>query len=131
MKLKKLKITKYKNLENLEIDFMDSNITAILGKNGSGKSNLFEFISEIFLDIAEGKKPSSSYFLEYYLWVNNEYTNIIIEYDTKYQISINSKKDKKSYTKIPKTYEKYLPRFIFAYYSGINQRLKKDLINQS
>lgn len=55
MKLKKLKIKKYKNLENLEIDFMDSNITAVLGQNGCGKSNLFEFISEIFLDIDEGK----------------------------------------------------------------------------
>lgn len=125
MKLKKLKIKKYKNLENLEIDFMDSNITAVLGQNGCGKSNLFEFISEIFLDIDEGKKPSSNYKIEYSLWVDSKTVNVTIEYDSKYKICIDSVDDKKTYVKVPKTYEKYLPRFIFAYYSGTNQRLKK------
>ncbi len=130
MKLKKIQIEKYKNLKNITIDFMDSNITAVLGKNGCGKSNLFEFISEIFLDIDEGKKPSSRYKLEYSLWVNNNIANVIIEYDDKYHITIDSKKDNKIYTKIPKIYEKYLPRFIFAYYSGANERLK-ERFNQS
>ncbi len=125
MKLKKLEIEKYKNLENLEIDFMDSNITAVLGQNGCGKSNLFEFISEIFLDIDEGKKPSSNYKIEYSLWVDNKTVDVTIVYDSKYKISIDSVDDKKTYAKVPKTYEKYLPRFIFAYYSGTNQRLKK------
>lgn len=125
MKLKKLKIEKYKNLENLEIDFINSNITAVLGQNGCGKSNLFEFISEIFLDIDEGKKPSSNYKIEYSLWVDNKTINVTIEYDSKYNISIDSVDDKKTYAKVPKTYEKYLPKFIFAYYSGTNQRLKK------
>ena len=125
MKLKKLEIEKYKNLENLEIDFMDSNITAVLGQNGCGKSNLFEFISEIFLDIEEGKKPSSNYKIEYSLWVDNKTVDVTIVYDSKYKISIDSVDDKKTYAKVPKTYEKYLPRFIFAYYSGTNQRLKK------
>lgn len=125
MKLKKLEIEKYKNLENLEIDFMDSNITAVLGQNGCGKSNLFEFISEIFLDIDEGKKTSSNYKIEYSLWVDNKTVDVTIVYDSKYKISIDSVDDKKTYAKVPKTYEKYLPRFIFAYYSGTNQRLKK------
>ncbi len=125
MKLKTLKIQKYKNLENFEIDFENSNVTAILGQNGCGKSNLFEFISEIFLDIDEGKTPLSNYELSYSLWIDNKNTDITIIYNDKYKVIINNNKDKKTYTKYPKAYEKYLPRFIFAYYSGANDRLKK------
>ena len=125
MKLKTLKIQKYKNLENFEIDFENSNITAILGQNGCGKSNLFEFIAEIFINIDEREKPSSNYEINYSIWIDNKNTDVTISYNQRYKILIDNKQDNKTYTNFPLSYEKYLPRFIFAYYSGTNKRLKK------
>ena len=48
MRLKKIKIGKYKNLSNFECEFSNSNISAFIGNNGSGKSNLLEVITEVF-----------------------------------------------------------------------------------
>ena len=93
MKLKTLKIQKYKNLKNFEIDFESSNITAILGQNGCGKSNLFEFIADIFINIDEKEKPSSNYEINYSLRIDNKNTDVTIAYDQKYKIIIDNKKD--------------------------------------
>ena len=48
MKLKRIVIQKYKNLEDFKCEFSDSNISAFIGNNGSGKSNLLEVITEVF-----------------------------------------------------------------------------------
>lgn len=48
MKLLRVTIKKYKNLENFDCVFPDSNISAFIGNNGSGKSNLLEAITEAF-----------------------------------------------------------------------------------
>lgn len=48
MRIKKISIEKYKNLVNFECEFSDSNISAFIGNNGSGKSNLLEAITEVF-----------------------------------------------------------------------------------
>ena len=53
MKLLYLYIEKYKNLENVEIDFskQDKNTTVFIGENGAGKSNLLEAIAKIFTSL--------------------------------------------------------------------------------
>lgn len=48
MRIRKISIEKYKNLVNFECEFSDSNISAFIGNNGSGKSNLLEVITEVF-----------------------------------------------------------------------------------
>lgn len=49
MKLKYLKVDGYKNLNNIEIYFnKDSSVCALIGNNGSGKSNVLEVITRIF-----------------------------------------------------------------------------------
>lgn len=48
MRIKKISVEKYKNLVNFECEFSDSNISAFIGNNGSGKSNLLEVITEVF-----------------------------------------------------------------------------------
>lgn len=68
MRLKKLYIYNYKNLKNLTIDFESGEgLTILTGKNGSGKSNVIEFISSIFYDVHRnsGMKTESNYSLEY------------------------------------------------------------------
>lgn len=80
MKLKRLWINGYKNLNELELDFTDKNgILVLIGNNGSGKSNIIEAISEIFTALFKmgtpDRKPKFQYEIEYIL-NNNKYYHI-------------------------------------------------------
>lgn len=48
MKIRHVSIKKYKNLKDFDCVFSDSNISAFIGNNGSGKSNLLETITSVF-----------------------------------------------------------------------------------
>jgi predicted ATP-dependent endonuclease of OLD family len=68
MRLEKLKIiTRFKNLEDFEIDFSNkAGITVLIGNNGSGKSNILEAISSIFAGLYDNKyNPNFNYELSY------------------------------------------------------------------
>ena len=56
MKLKKLKIKKYKNLLDFEANFeFGQGLSIFIGNNGSGKSNVLEAISGIFANAYSAK----------------------------------------------------------------------------
>lgn len=55
MRLKSLYISEYKNLKNLNLTLADNFLEVFVGKNGSGKSNLFEALIEIFRHIYESE----------------------------------------------------------------------------
>lgn len=56
MKLRKLYIGKYKNLQDFDLDFESGKgLTILIGNNGSGKSNILEAISAIFANAYAGK----------------------------------------------------------------------------
>lgn len=57
MKLLKLYISGYKNLKDVKIDFSNTNVTALIGNNGSGKSNVLESISAIFAGLYRERTP--------------------------------------------------------------------------
>ena len=69
MKLLKLYVDGYKNLNNINFDFSKANGRAlIVGTNGSGKSNLIEVLSAIFYACYYEKKnvePDFRFELEY------------------------------------------------------------------
>lgn len=48
MRIKRVSVGRYKNLHDFECKFLDSNISAFIGSNGSGKSNLLEVITKAF-----------------------------------------------------------------------------------
>lgn len=57
MKLKSLYIKDYKNIKDQTFDFSSNNgYIALIGENGSGKSNLLEAISLIFKDLYNNEK---------------------------------------------------------------------------
>ncbi|MDV3002884.1 MAG: hypothetical protein N5P05_004539 (plasmid) [Chroococcopsis gigantea SAG 12.99] len=60
MRLKSIYISQYKNLNNFTLNF-DSNcfIDIFVGKNGSGKSNFFEALIEIFHHLYDYDKDGS------------------------------------------------------------------------
>jgi len=58
MRLNYLKIDRFKNLNGFAVDFdekCEEPVTVLLGRNGSGKSNLFEALIIIFRDLITGK----------------------------------------------------------------------------
>lgn len=125
MRINWLKIKEDRNLRNFEIDFDETvPITVLLGRNGSGKSNLFEDIVEIFIALEEVSPVSRfAYEIEYYCHENL----IHIAADPsrnaqRIQISVNGAKVSPSQFK--KKLHDYLPRHVFAYYSGWNGRLE-------
>ena len=72
MRLKRLKIDGFKNLNNFELDFTEKDGTTVLiGNNGSGKSNVLEAISAIFTGLFKmstpQRKPKFEYEIEYEL----------------------------------------------------------------
>lgn len=58
MKLERLWIKVYKNLRNCEIEFPEPHLlNAVIGSNGSGKSNVVEAILHILIGVYFSKPP--------------------------------------------------------------------------
>lgn len=144
MRLDKLRIDRFKNLQNFSIDFdEDSQTTVLVGRNGSGKSNLLEALTIIFRDLDLGEPPQFGYELRYFC--RNYHIKIIAKPDnpkerikvlvkdiTKpvVQTSILNPEDDGfedlSFAKFRQdAREKYLPRYVFGYYSGPSNRMEK------
>lgn len=142
MKINSLWISKYKNVENLTLDFNTSHlITLLVGKNGLGKSNLIEILAFIFRDLEALIKEE-----EYLNWSNQkDHFEFTIEYTCRgnslkvickhqdFQVFLRNDKDEE----IPVTFknfiknrkEEYLPQYVIGYYSGENKRVR-DIIKQ-
>ncbi|HBX1762861.1 TPA: chromosome segregation protein SMC, partial [Klebsiella pneumoniae subsp. pneumoniae] len=69
MKVDKLYIrSRFKNLENVKVDFDENHLmTVVVGRNGSGKSNVLEALVSIFRNLDLGEAPAFSYELTYRL----------------------------------------------------------------
>lgn len=69
MKVDKLHIrSRFKNLENVKVDFDEDHLmTVVVGRNGSGKSNVLEALVLIFRNLDLGEAPPFSYELVYRL----------------------------------------------------------------
>lgn len=107
-------ITEYKNLKDFKIDFDGSSfIDVFVGKNGTGKSNLFEAIIEIFRHL-----------------FNNEYL-IRFDYQIKYELEGNEFEIKSSNGELEINGKKGamkkadLPDNVIIYYSGHNEKISE------
>lgn len=125
MRINWLRVSQYGNLKNFEIDFDEKEATTvIIGRNGSGKSNLFEVIVEIFRELELVQSPSFSYALQYLCRDN------VIEVDadpkrrTK-RLNIKVNDNPVSQKEFKENLDIYLPSYIFAYYSGWSDRLER------
>lgn len=126
MRLDWLRIPSYGNLQNFEIDFDEKQPTTVLmGRNGSGKSNLIEAIVEIFRELELVRVPSFAYMLRYTCCEQ------VIELDAdperankRLQISVDGQSITQKAFK--ENIDTYLPSYVFAYYSGWSSRLEKQ-----
>lgn len=66
MRLTSLTISQYKNLRDFSLSFEgNSFIDLFVGKNGSGKSNLFEALTEIFRHLFDSDKEKGNLGFDY------------------------------------------------------------------
>ncbi|WP_336213930.1 AAA family ATPase [Enterobacter sp. P82] len=159
MKVDKLHIrSRFKNLENVTVDFdQDHLMTVIVGRNGSGKSNVLEALVSIFRNLDLGEAPPFSYELVYRLGEphsidqpSDRWLEVIIDADPtrgtlakQYEVCVRDLlsgetpadmfADKPQGITIPFSKVKrdkegaapYLPKYVFAYYSGPSDRLER------
>lgn len=138
MRIKRLWISKYKNIEDLTLCFDNKLTTLLVGLNGSGKSNILEATSIIFreLDLADTSKDlsqeNSSFFFEFEIEYSCKGYDINIEADHS-TLTIETKLSSKdeeyrviSFSEFKRDRrKKYLPDFIIGYYSGENKRIRE------
>ena len=63
IRITRLKIIGFKNIVNQTLDFTNHNgLTLLIGNNGSGKSNVLEFISDVFKNLLAGEQNFQSNF---------------------------------------------------------------------
>jgi len=148
MRLGYLKIDRFKNLNGFEVDFDETcqePVTVVLGRNGSGKSNLFEALVIIFRDLIKGRPTIDfGYDLRYSLKggavavrVWNPRTGDSEAGSPSSQSTFGAKDGEPigsfSFTvtengkevRIPRRDMRgFLPRYVVTYYSGFSNRLE-------
>lgn len=143
----------FKNLKNVAIDFdQDHWVTVVIGWNGTGKSNVLEALAIIFRDLIAGKRaPDFAYRLTYRIGAGESVRHIHIDADpdrakTPFLIHVATESQARGDGTLVASIEgepavsalrgkrikltaflaedvKYLPRYVFSYYSGESLRL--------
>ncbi|SDT89044.1 AAA family ATPase [Halopseudomonas salegens] len=136
MKLLRIRIPNFRNLRDLDISFAthlpfsESAPTdhlkqicshALIGQNGTGKSNLIEALITMFRDVDLDREAAFDYTLEYSIRGHA----VHVEADTAKQkrpyVWVDGQTESQGY--LLKNRE-LLPAHIFAYYSGRNERIE-------
>ncbi|RDI06683.1 AAA family ATPase [Flavobacterium sp. AG291] len=141
MKIDKVKINGFKNLNNFIIDLDETKMhTILLGINAAGKSNFLEALVIIFRDLDLNEKktitPEFNFDIHYKCKNNNIRVIGIKNNSLKEGAPEFIKADKVGFTffvndiKLTKSdfyklKDEHLPKYVFSYYSGISNRLEK------
>lgn len=122
MRLLSLYIKDYKNIKEQTFDFNKNNgLIALIGENGSGKSNLLEALSMIFAGVFQGEKerqPVFAYRINYSIGDNS----VGIEFDGTDYISIIADGRALKIAELRNS-QIFLPTNLIACYSGEDLRL--------
>ena len=143
----------FKNLKNVSIDFDQKYwLTVLIGWNGTGKSNVLEALATIFRDLIKGeRKPAFAFDLEYLFGRGSDILHINIDADPDRErealiVHVATASEargegsptpfidgehetpalrgkKISLKTFLSTEAIFLPRYVFAYYSGESDRL--------
>ncbi|ANQ48063.1 AAA family ATPase [Flammeovirga sp. MY04] len=115
MRLKKLYISNYKNLIDFTVKFTEKPLEIFVGKNGSGKSNFFEVIIDVFQhlynDITE---VNFTYTLDYEIFG----ADVFVKWD-----HVSNQWLNKDDNEVGKPSSGILPENILLYYSGHNEKI--------
>lgn len=134
MHLQRIKIDAFRNLKDFEITFTESvgdssvdegrrvfNSHAVIGVNGSGKSNLIEAIIMIFRDLDLNREASLNYELDYE--IRSHRIEIKAQKGRRPTVVVNN--ERVSAKRLSDEAREFLPSNVFVYYSGKNQRIEQ------
>lgn len=127
MKIRRFRVKKFKNLRDLDLDFGDVFTTVLVGRNGTGKSNVLEALIIGFRDLDLGRQPVFPYELEY----TCRGATVRIDADparkgSTLRIEVDGESMKReAFARKGSTGGKHLPNHVFGYYSGPGNRMEK------
>lgn len=125
MRINRLIIPSYRNLRSFEIDFDKSqSTTVLLGRNGSGKSNLIEAIVEIFRELELGGAPDFNYTLVYECQ-GHSVTVMHDQSKPSRRLSVDVDGKRLTMKELDARGHEFLPAHVFGYYSGWSGRLER------
>jgi predicted ATPase len=148
MKIDYLQInSKFKNLDQIRIDFdQEQLMTVVVGLNGSGKSNVLEALVSIFRNLDLGESPLFAFEIKYKLaegqdekwvkvtadpsWGDTVSRQYKVEFTARNRKNLFGDEDWQIVPMSRITRERregvsdFLPRHLFAYYSGPSDRLE-------
>lgn len=121
--------TGFKNLIDFSIDFDHDSPTAVLvGRNGTGKSNVLEALTVIFRDLdLEVATPPFSYSLEY----TCHKRRIVVDSDPdrpSKKVQISADGQALTVKAFKENKRDYLPNYVFGYYSGPSNRMHEHFV---
>jgi len=121
MRLKSVWVSSYKNLKDFSLDFEGGNfLDVFVGKNGSGKSNFFEMLIDIFRHLDDFDPDDFSFGYKYKIVFEIAGEETIIEWrDEKLFINGRARKTLGKTT---------FPDNILIYYSGHNETIKNLIL---
>jgi len=126
MRLDKLTIGSFKNLRDFSIDFDEQSPTTVLvGRNGTGKSNLLEALTIIFRDLDLGEQPQFPFCLEYVCRGRKVKVAAYMPDDPK---NVRAWVDEAAvpYRQLSQVDgQRCLPNYVFGYYSGPSNRMEE------
>lgn len=134
MHIQRLKIKEFRNLLDFEITFTSSvndadgvvydfKSHAVIGQNGSGKSNMIEAIVTIFRDLDLNQKTEFDYELDYFCrghYIRVEGRNGRVQVVDAEDAAARDH----PISHLSRNAKKYLPNHVFAYYSGRSERIE-------
>ena len=116
MRLKKLYIKDFRNIDELNLNFENTeNLAILIGNNGAGKSNILECISAIFSYLYYGRRIEFKFEIQY------EINNDIIKIHKDKRLIIYKNNENISKSKLFS--DNLLPSRVIALYSGEEERL--------
>ncbi len=146
MRIQKVSIKKFKNLEDLDCSFSGSNTVAFIGNNGSGKSNLLEAITRAFSNaqnyscgkslpliypgeeidlqecIIEYSVSDINYTLKYNCGMEELFSSMAADYSEPIREKIELFRNDEKLSKTD--FSSALPETVLLYYAGETQRQK-------
>ena len=131
MRIDRLEVHGFRNLGNFVVDFNEDHFsTVLIGENGTGKSNLIEAIVLIFRHLDADITVSFSYDISYRC--RGRLIRAAADPGGRPRITLYEGEAERetplSWTRFAKDRDLYLPKYIFAYYSGPSNRLEQYFI---
>lgn len=138
MQLQRIRIGAFRNLDGVEIVFKthfdlstenESDATlkpirshALIGENGTGKSNLIEALITIFRDIDLDRDAAFDYEVDYSIRGRTVQVKADLSLQRRPYVRVDGKTESQNYLLRNR---ELLPSHIFAYYSGRNERIEE------